>query len=45
MKKMKKQNKIVLLSAATLMAAGVIGGSVALFGRRGSTTESSIKKQ
>lgn len=45
MKKMKKQNKIVLLSAATLMAAGVIGGSVALFGRKGSTSESSIKKQ
>ena len=45
MKKMKKQNKIILLSAATLMAAGVIGGSVALFGRNDSTSESSIKKQ
>lgn len=45
MKKMKKQNKIVLLSAATLMAAGLIGGSVAFFGRKGSTSESSIKKQ
>ena len=45
MKKMKNQNKIVLLSAATLMAAGVIGGSVALFGRKSSISESSIKKQ